>query len=135
MNGKFTIESQDQEIRDPETECDYTFVHFSLPLQSPLLGGTVNVFGALTGWNANKSNEMTWNFNTSSYELSLLLKQGYYNYQYVYVPQGATSADHTNIEGSFWETQNEYQIFIYFSDYSARYDRLVGYILLDMTMQ
>ncbi len=135
MNGKFTIESQDQEVRDPETECDYTFVHFSLPLQSPLLGGTVNVFGALTGWNANKSNEMTWNFNTSSYELSLLLKQGYYNYQYVYVPQGATSADHTNIEGSFWETQNEYQIFIYFSDYSARYDRLVGYILLDMTMQ
>lgn len=135
MNGKFTIESQDQEVRVPKTECDYTFVHFSLPLQSPLLGGSINVFGALTGWNANKSNEMTWNFNTSAYELSMLLKQGYYNYQYVYVPQGAKSADHTNIEGSFWETQNEYQIFVYYSDYSARYDRLVGYILIDMANQ
>lgn len=135
MNGKFTVESQDREVRDPATECDYAFVHFSLRLPAPLLGGTVNVFGALTGWNANKSNEMTWNFNTSSYELSMLLKQGYYNYQYVYVPQGAKSADHTNIEGSFWETQNEYQIFIYYSDYSARYDRLVGYVLVDMANQ
>jgi hypothetical protein len=127
MNGKFTIESQDKEVRDPDTECDYTFVHFTLPLQSILLGGSVNVFGALTGWNANKSNEMTWNFNTSAYELTLLLKQGYYNYEYVYVPQGSLSADHTNIEGSFWETENDYQLFVYYSDYSARYTRLVGY--------
>ena len=127
MNGKYTIESQDKEVRNPDTECDYTFVHFTLQLPSILLGGSVNVFGALSGWNANKSNEMTWNFNTSAYELTLLLKQGYYNYMYVYVPQGSLVADHVNIEGSFWETENEYQIFVYYSDFSARYDRLVGY--------
>jgi hypothetical protein len=135
MNGKYTIESQDKEVRFPDTECDYTFVHFTLPLPSILLGGTVNVFGALTGWNANKSNEMTWNFNISAYELTLLLKQGYYNYQYVYVPQGAASADHTNIEGSFWETENDYLLFVYYSDFSARYDRLVGYRLFNSTQQ
>lgn len=133
MNGKYTVESQDREVRDPDTECDYTFVHFTLPLPSILLGGSVNVFGALTGWNANKSNEMTWNFNTSAYELTLLLKQGYYNYQYVYVPQGATSADHTNIEGSFWETENDYLLFVYYSDFAARYDRLVGFRLFNST--
>jgi hypothetical protein len=131
INGKFTIESQDREVRDPDTECDYTFVHFSLPLESPLLGGSVNVFGALTGWNANKSNEMTWNFETGAYELSLLLKQGYYNYIYVYVPKGDLVADHTNIEGSFWEAENDYQIFVYFRDFSGRYDRLVGYRILN----
>jgi hypothetical protein len=131
MNGKYTIESQDKEVRDPDTECDYAFVHFTLPLPSILLGGSVNVFGALTGWNANKSNEMTWNFNTSAYELTLLLKQGYYNYMYVYVPQGSLSADHSNIEGSFWETENDYQLFVYYSDFSARYDRLVGYRLFN----
>jgi hypothetical protein len=135
MNGKFTIESQDQEVRDPDTECDYTFVHFTLPLPSILLGGSVNVFGALTGWNANKSNEMTWNFDTSAYELTLLLKQGYYNYQYVYVPQGAAVADHTNIEGSFWLTENDYLLFVYYSDFSARYDRLVGYRIFNSAEQ
>lgn len=131
MNGKYVIESQDPEVRDYDTECDYVFTHFSLPLESILLGGSVNVFGALTGWNANKSNEMTWNFETSQYELTLLLKQGYYNYQYVYVEQGSTVADNKNLEGSFWETENDYQIFVYYKSFSDRYDRLVGYRLFN----
>jgi len=135
MDGKFTVESQDKEVRIPDTECDYTFVHFTLPLPTILLGGSVNVFGALTGWNANKSNEMTWNFDSSAYELTLLLKQGYYNYQYVYVPQGATVADHSNIEGSFWETENDYLLFVYYSDFSARYERLVGYRIFNSSEQ
>jgi hypothetical protein len=127
MNGRYAIESQDSEIQDYDLECDYVFTHFSLPLESILLGGSVNVFGALTGWNANKGNEMTWNFETSQYELTLLLKQGYYNFQYVYVPPGSLVADHKNIEGSFWETENDYQIFMYFKPMGERYDRLVGY--------
>lgn len=131
MNGKYVVESQDREVQDFNTECDYVFVHFSLPLESPLLGGSVNVFGELTQWNANESNEMTYNFDTGRYELSLLLKQGYYNYQYVYVPKGATKADHTNLEGSFWLTENDYQIFVYYREISGRYDRLIGYTQLN----
>ena len=127
MNGMYAVESQDQEVRDFDTECDYTFVHFTLPLEAPLLGGSVNVFGELSNWNANKSNEMTYNFDRGEYELTLLLKQGYYNYIYVYVPQGAKVADHTNIEGSFWETNNDYQILVYYRDLAGRYDRLVGF--------
>ena len=131
MNGKYSIESQDQEVRDYDTECDYDFVHFTLDVETPLLGGSVNVFGALTQWNANKGNEMTYNFEKSQYELTLLLKQGYYNYMYVYVPQGGHEADHTNIEGSFWQTDNDYQIFVYYRDLAGRYDRLVGYKILN----
>ncbi len=126
MNGKYVVESQGR-VNDYDVDCDYNFVHFTLPLPSILLGGSVNVFGALTNWNANKSNEMTWNFTTSAYELTLLLKQGYYNYQYVYVPQGAKVADSKNLEGSFWQTENDYQIFVYYKDLSSRYYRLVGY--------
>jgi len=126
MNGRFVIESQER-VQDFDTECDYQFVHFSLPLEAPLLGGSINVFGELSNWNANKSNEMSWNFETSRYELTLLLKQGYYNYMYVYVPEGATSADHTNLEGSFWETENDYQIFVYYKDLASRYYRLIAF--------
>ena len=127
MNGKYSVESQDREINDPNTECDYAFVHFTLPMETPLVGGSVNVFGALTQWNINKGNEMTYNFDTGKYELTLLLKQGYYNYIYAYVSKGGTKVDYTNIEGSFWETENDYQIFVYYRDTAARYDRLIGY--------
>ncbi len=130
MNGKYVVESQDR-VDDYDTECDYFFVHFTLPLEAQLVGGSVNVFGALTSWNANKSNEMTWNYETASYELTLLLKQGYYNYQYVYVPEGSKKADATVLEGSHYETENEYQIFVYYRDISGRYDQLVGYKQLE----
>ena len=130
MNGEYVVESQEM-VDDYNVEADYVFVHFSLPLESILLGGTVNVFGALSNWNANKSNEMTWNFETSTYELTLLLKQGYYNYQYVYVETGAKTADMKNLEGSFWQTENDYQIFVYYNDVAGRYDRLIGYATIN----
>jgi len=127
MNGNYVIESQDR-VSDPNTECDYVFVHFFLPVPSQLVGGSVNVFGALTGWNANKSNEMKWNYEHAGYELTMMLKHGYYNYEYVYVPQGSKKADAANLEGSHFETENEYQIFVYYHDLSSRYDRLVGFV-------
>lgn len=130
MNGNFVIESQDR-VTDYDTECDYAFVHFFLPVPSELTGGSVNVFGALTGWNANQTNQMKYNFQRAGYELTMLLKHGYYNYQYVYVPQGAQKADATNLEGSHFETENEYQIFAYYRDLSSRYDRLVGFTNLN----
>lgn len=130
MNGNYVVESQDR-VTDFNTECDYVFVHFFLPMTGQLVGGSVNVFGALTGWNANKTNEMQWNYEHAGYELTMLLKQGYYNYQYVYVPEGSKKADSVNLEGSHFETENEYQIFAYYHDLASRYDRLVGFLTIN----
>ena len=130
MNGNFVIESQDR-VTDPDTECDYVFVHFFLPVPSQLVGGSVNVFGALTGWNANKTNEMKWNYEHAGYELTMMLKHGYYNYQYVYVPEGSKKADSSNLEGTHFETENDYQIFAYYHDISSRYDRLIGFVTIN----
>lgn len=134
MNGNFTVESQDR-VTDADTECDYFFVHFFLPLPSQLVGGSVNVFGALTGWNANQTNQMKWNFERAGYELTLLLKQGYYNYLYVYVPDGAKKADSVNLEGSHFITENDYQILVYYRDQAGRYDKLVGFTNLNSTIR
>ncbi len=129
MNGNFVVESQER-VEDFDTECEYVFVHFTLEMEAQLVGGTVNVFGALTDWNANKSNEMTWNYETAAYELTLLLKQGYYNFQYVYVPDGANVAEEDVLEGSHVETENVYQVLVYHKGISGRYDELVGFQLL-----
>jgi hypothetical protein len=134
MNGNFVIESQDR-VTDFNTECDYEFVHFFLPMESQLIGGSVNVFGALTDWNVNKTNEMKWNFEKAGYELTLLLKQGYYNYEYVYVPEGGKKVDSSNLEGTFFITENDYQIFVYYHDQASRYDRLVGFVIVNSAVK
>jgi hypothetical protein len=56
------------------------------------------------------------------YEAVVMLKQGYYSYQFVQ-ENGSTS----RTMGDFYETENEYITLVYFRAQGARTDRLVGY--------
>ena len=55
---------------------------------------------------------------------NILLKQGYYNYQYVTIKNNQISTD--LIEGNYYETNNEYTIYVYHKSPFGRYERLVG---------
>ncbi|MBT7463619.1 MAG: DUF5103 domain-containing protein, partial [Bacteroidetes bacterium] len=66
------------------------------------------------------------NYDSKSYEISTLLKQGYYNYQYRFKPERAP-VDPSFFEGAFFETENDYLIFVYYQDFSLRYQQLVGF--------
>jgi hypothetical protein len=56
----------------------------------------------------------------------LLLKQGWYNYEYAFVPAGSNVPEVAHFEGSHYETENDYLILTYFRDPGVRYDRLTG---------
>ncbi|MCH5327114.1 MAG: DUF5103 domain-containing protein, partial [Duncaniella sp.] len=60
------------------------------------------------------------------YELSLLLKQGAYNYQYLYVAPGSERGESGPVEGNYFQTVNEYTVKVYHRPRGGRYDRLVG---------
>ena len=124
INGKYYIEVQEGENND--TESDYAYVYFTLPYEAPLIDGNIYVFGALSDWSFNNSNKMIYDLEEKAYKLKMLLKQGYYNYKYVYVKDGENKADHTFIEGSHYETENKYSVYIYYHPINKRYDRLVG---------
>lgn len=125
MNGNFSIEAPN--IQYPDIEADYFMVHFALAMDQPLLGGSVHVFGKLSNWQCNEQNKMRYNFDRSQYELSMLLKQGYYNYMYAYYDQISGRIKIENLEGSHYETENDYQIYVYHGRMTDRYDRLIGY--------
>lgn len=128
MNGQYRVESQDREKQNYDTDCDYGFVHFTLKIPTPLLGGKIYLFGELTNQELKEDYVMKWDMESRQYELSLLLKQGYYNYQYVYVHEGKTQADERVVEGAFYEAENDYQLLVYYRKlHTDRYDRLVGY--------
>jgi hypothetical protein len=56
----------------------------------------------------------------------MLLKQGWYNYEYIFLKDGETKADPSFFEGNHYETENEYLILVYYRNPLSRYDRLVG---------
>ncbi len=125
LNGRYLIKND--RVTDSDLEADYIFVHFSLQMPDPLLGGEIYVFGGLSDWQCQPANKMKWNFESKLYEAALLVKQGFYDYQYVYVENGSNKIDDSLLEGSYVETENDYQIFVYYRGFSSRYDKLIGY--------
>lgn len=125
INGKYKIDMAD--AYDMDTEADYVYVKFSLAYDAPVVDGNIYVFGALSDWGFQKNNKMVYNFEQKSYELSMLLKQGYYNYCYAFLKDGERAASTGYIEGDHYETENEYQLFVYLKENSSRYEKLIGF--------
>lgn len=124
INGEFLIKNDDG-FAD-HTESDYTEVFFSLRMDTPLLGSKIYIYGAFNGFQCTPENEMTYNPDLNLYQGKLLLKQGFYNYQYAVVEDHSGVPDVTILEGSFQDTENEYSILVYYRDFSAIYDQLIG---------
>jgi hypothetical protein len=124
LNGKYIIATEESD--EPDIDADYVWVYFTLPLYSELQGGDVYVSGAFTGWSYGPENRMAWNASGGCYEASLLLKQGWYNYEFDFVPSGSQFPEGAHFEGNHYETENDYLILTYFRDPRQRYDRLTG---------
>lgn len=124
--GRYTIRESDAE--DSDTQADYMITNFSLQMPK-LANGTIYLDGEFTQHLQSQKYAMHYNDTTGAYELQLPLKQGAYNYQYLWVPTGAKSGRTSRIEGDFYQTVNEYQVFVYYRHPNERYDRLIGYTI------
>ena len=122
-NGSYIIRAYDDE--SPETQAEYLFVHFLL--HTPRLsGGDVYVTGLWDDSFPNPQCLMTYDESVGCYECSVLLKQGYYNYQFRQL-DGNGVGQTARTEGDFYQTENEYIVLVYHRPQGARYDALVGY--------
>jgi hypothetical protein len=124
INGRYHIASEGGS--DPGVDADYVFVHFRLEMTLPL-DGSVYLAGALTNWQFSDLNRMEFRAEEGAYVASLLLKQGVYNYRYLFLPALSGQFDVAEIEGSRFETENEYLILFYHRSPGSRYDRLLGH--------
>jgi hypothetical protein len=131
QNGRFLIHSQD--VSDELIGSDYFLVHFSLPMDTPILDGGIFLNGDFVNNSLDTNSKMIYNFERKAYEKNLLLKQGAYNFQYLFCPTKSFKSTPQRIEGSYWQTENEYQIYVYYRPVGERYDRLIGYKQIQTT--
>ncbi|MBQ8223357.1 MAG: DUF5103 domain-containing protein [Bacteroidales bacterium] len=116
----------ERDDRVAATEADYVMVEFFLEWAPVMQNQDVYVMGAITDWNLDERNKMTYDYNRKGYSLNLLLKQGYYDYIYAVREKGQTEAEVTSVAGNFWQTVNEYTIYLYLFDTTQNYDQLIG---------
>ena len=121
-NGAFLIRNSDNINND--VNSDYIITHFRL--KTPQIPYPIYINGFFTNNRFLSQYEMKWNEKNQQYEGELLLKQGYYSYQYLMMkPEGKLKP--VPSEGNFYQTENTYQALIYFKANGDRTDRLVGY--------
>jgi hypothetical protein len=124
FNGKYYIAFQ--EGQKPDIESDYVNVYFTLPSDQMISGGRLYISGSLNNWDFDKNNVMIYNSATKEYECTMLLKQGWYNYEYVFRKDGEGTVIASRFEGSHYETENDYIVLLYYRNPHDRYDRLIG---------
>ena len=125
LNGGMKVNVWDR--TNKQTEADYVYVNFMLPMRSPFMNGSVHVVGELTQWKLDEGSRMEYDPEMKAYRLRLLLKQGYYAYQLLFVPKGDSRGLTETLEGNHYEMPNDYRVYVYYRGLNDRYDRLVAY--------
>lgn len=122
LNGSFTLKSP--------KDIYSTYMDVSFQIKPPAeVNGDIYLVGAFNDWELSENNKM--NFDGDHYELSIQLKRGIYDYQYVVVNGDYKNPDNQDwylLEGNDWSTTNEYNIFLWYRDQEyGGYDRIIGY--------
>lgn len=120
INGNFYITNIDT---GGSSESDYLFTEFSLVLPEPIQGD-IHVVGKMNNYDLGETTKMQYNPRMKRYTNTQLLKQGFYNYKYV-VQNDTLNAYY--FEGNHFETENEYEVFVYYSPPEIRGDLLIAY--------
>lgn len=121
-NGQWLVNCEKTDYVD--TEAEYMWVHFVLPVSQMVMDGHVFVGGELFGNQYGAQNRMEYDAEQKCYYLYAYLKQG--GYDYMYYVQGKNGVTSLPLEGSHWQTENEYSMWVYYRPFGERYDRLVG---------
>lgn len=122
-NGAFYIRNSDNIENDRIS--DYVHVHFQLLCPEPV-DGDVYLNGVWTNDQFLPEYRMEYDELNRSYEAEVLLKMGYYSYQYVLIDSKGY-AQVMPTEGSFFQTENKYQALVYYREPGGRADLLLGY--------
>lgn len=124
MNGNYIVKIQEGTYSN--VEADYCSVTFFIPFDNAISDGKLYVAGAFNDWKYLPENEMKFNPKRFGYECTLYLKQGYYNYEYMFIYNNEPAPDQTFIEGMHQETENDYTIYVYHHPVGTFYDQLIG---------
>jgi len=124
LNGNYMIKI-DNAINS-DVEADYVWVYFTLPFDFPVNDAGLYVAGQFNNYTYSDKFKLNYDFDEHAYKKRILLKQGYYNYAYFFLQNGETAGQIAYIEGSHYQTVNDYLVIVYYKDSNKMYDRVVG---------
>lgn len=137
QHGRYLVHAL--RVDDEQTESEYFWADFTLHGAMPPRGrGEIYLSGDFTYGELCDEFRMEYDPERQCFTGSVLLKQGYYNYQYVVGPEWFP--DYVEpmpavtlgvVEGNYYEAHNEYEIYVYYRPTDGRYDHLLGVAIIE----
>ncbi len=125
VNGAFYFRRNDLGIeRNPDREADYSWVYFALDSQKS--DKEFYVLGLFNDYQADKTSQMVYDDKAQKYIAKIYLKQGFYSYV-IATKDSAGKLNFGEVNGNFWQTENLYQAFLYYTPFGRNFDGLIGY--------
>jgi len=128
INGNYLYLNQDNP--NAEITSQYTNVKFTLNTHAPLLDHDVYVIGGFSDWQLYDENKLEYDKGLEAYTGKILLKQGVIDYYYASVDKDQ-NINLAALEGSWFQTQNDYMILVYLRPFGGTYDRLIGMRIIE----
>lgn len=125
VNGAFYFRRNDLGIeRNPDREADYSWVYFALDSQKS--DKDFYVLGMFNDYKADEKSQMQYDEKSQKYIAKIYLKQGFYSY--IIATKGSDGQlNFGDVNGNFWQTENLYQAFLYYTPFGRSFDGLIGY--------
>ncbi|SDD90100.1 DUF5103 domain-containing protein [Pedobacter soli] len=124
-NGNFFIRNTDG--RDDKTEAEYMGVLFTLNAAAPGSNGDAYVIGRFNNYTMSNENKLLYDASRKQFYGNIMLKQGLYDYEFAWFNKDTKVLETKPFEGAFFQTENSYQVFVYYRRPGARWDTLVGF--------
>jgi hypothetical protein len=128
INGRKTIKLENSERSN--IMADYCKVYFQLEGEIPIEKGDYYIYGAISDWQFDDQCKMTYDYGLKKFTAQLFVKQGYYNYLYIFKSNDALYNNDEfmyKAEGNHFQTENDYHVLVYYKDISSGFDRLIAY--------
>ncbi|MHA8052175.1 type IX secretion system plug protein [Aquirufa sp. OSTEICH-129A] len=118
FDGSYVIDHY--ENGNASVASDYIWCQFQLKMEE-LPNEKIYVVGAFNQFEKNSENLMEYDAAKQMYTKKIRLKQGIYNYQFV------SNLPNNTLEGNYSQTENTYEVLVYFRKPGDRHDSLLGY--------
>jgi len=126
VNGNFTTRNINNSVSDQTLESDYTWVFFKLSAPSYFDKKDIYVGGMFNNYAKTDEYKLDYNEKTALYEKAIMIKQGFNNYMYINADKGGKVDGATAVDGNYFQTENQYDVFVYYRQNNERYDRVIG---------
>jgi len=123
INGNFLFRVHNSQ--NTHTEAEYSIVHFALMNEPEFKDLEIYVYGAFNNYQFTEQNKLHIDTSGKYLTANILLKQGFYNYDFVTKKNNIINKG--IISGSFFETENNYESLVYFQPINSIYYEVIGY--------